>query len=388
MSLAMISLDAVSSEDTDYLMTLEHFPGLAAKGCLVTEVESVFLSNTYPAHASIITGVHPNRHGIADNTFTQPEKEVPDWRWYRKYIKGTTLYDEAAGRGLRVCNILWPVTAGANIRYNMPEIFSNNGRSQVTVSLSAGSKWFQLSSFLRYGRLMDGIRQPNLDDFATACALHALKKLRFDLLLLHLVDVDSHKHSHGPGSPEARQALERMDRRLGKIRDACPGWDIIVLGDHGCLPVKDPVDLNRNWPIHGAHWHMAGGCAFLKAQDNVYCNLDEAVRRILNDPDSHVRRLLSPAEMQAGGLGREFLLGVEAEAGWCFGTGRYLGQHGYSLENPGYRTFYLAAGKGVETGTRLKGGCIVDIAPLAAALLGIPLWNMDGQLRVRVQAYE
>ncbi|MDL2232948.1 ectonucleotide pyrophosphatase/phosphodiesterase [Ruminococcaceae bacterium OttesenSCG-928-L11] len=386
MGLAIISLDAVSSDDLAYLCTLPAFYGLMKRGCLVRDVDSVFLSNTYPAHTSIVTGCLPGRHGVIENTHTQPERKTPDWRWMRSEIKTTTLYDEAAKKGIDTCSILWPVTGGANIKYNMPEIFPNNGESQLSVSLKNGSKLFQAKSYLRHGKLLSGIRQPNLDDFAVASALDAAKfQKKFGLLLLHLVDVDSHKHQYGPNSPEARNAIKRMDFRLEQLLEAYQEWDFIILGDHGCLPVAASVNLNALWDVDGFFWHHAGGCAFLKDQGGISREGAEGITRLLKEPGAHIRRLIAPEEMASGGLDGEFILGVEAAEGFCFGDKNYSGQHGYSLNNPGYQTFYLASGKQIPWETQTSGGCITDIAPLAATMLGIPLWDMDGSLAVPME---
>ena len=103
--LIVLSLDAVGSMDLPYMNTLPHFRAfLRAAGC--ERVVSVYPSLTYPAHTSIVTGRYPANHRIVNNHKIQPEKRKPDWFWQRRYIRGTTLYDEARKDGRRVAALL------------------------------------------------------------------------------------------------------------------------------------------------------------------------------------------------------------------------------------------------------------------------------------------
>src|SRR5690606_13989251 len=121
--LLVISFDCLSSLDLPMLETLPHFQELLNKAAICRKVETIYPSVTYPCHATIVTGNYPNRHGVVTNTLLQPNRLSPDWYWHRRYIKGTTFYDEAKKAGLSTAALLWPVTAKAKIDYHMPEIF-------------------------------------------------------------------------------------------------------------------------------------------------------------------------------------------------------------------------------------------------------------------------
>ena len=106
--LIVLSLDAVGSMDLPYMNTLPHFRAFFKRAAGCGRVLSVYPSLTYPAHTSIVTGLYPARHGIVNNHKVQPEKRKPDWLWQRRYIRGTTLYDEARKHGLRVAALTFP----------------------------------------------------------------------------------------------------------------------------------------------------------------------------------------------------------------------------------------------------------------------------------------
>ena len=76
-------------------------------------------------------------HGIVNNLRFQPEREKPDWFWQRKYIHGTTLFDEARKAGLTTAALLWPVASRSGITYNLPEVWANRPwQNQLMMSFS------------------------------------------------------------------------------------------------------------------------------------------------------------------------------------------------------------------------------------------------------------
>ena len=87
----ILSFDCLSALDFPILQKLPHFQSLIKKGTVVEKVEPIYPSVTYPSHSTIVTGNYPNKHGVVSNTLLQPGRESPDWHWYRKSIKGTTL---------------------------------------------------------------------------------------------------------------------------------------------------------------------------------------------------------------------------------------------------------------------------------------------------------
>lgn len=397
----MISLDAVDDKDVDFLLTLPNFSALCNCGTLVREVDSVFVSNTYPAHTSIITGMYPQKHGVIENVLTQPGKSSPSWRCDRHSIKVPTLYDQAAQVGRSVCSILYPVTCRSGIRWNFPEIpGEKNAIKLILKMLRGGSPGFILSSLWQNRSHLKGMMEPGLDDFSTQVAINSTIRKKPDLLLLHLIDVDDQKHRFGPESEQAKEALRRHDKRLGLLYDTLrkiyldkENFAIIVFSDHGCLPVHTAVEPNDFLKRYGlirepthkagdydAFFHNAGGTTFLKIlQPDKTEDIMHMVSDIMREP--FVKRKLTEEEMSTSGMNSEYFCGIEAAEGFCFGE-LHAGQHGYSLKQENYHAFYLAASSKIECNKIIKGGSIVDICPLAADLLEIPCWEMDGRNRL------
>ena len=398
--LLLISLDAVSDEDVDYLLEQPNFSELCSKGTLMREVESVFVSNTYPAHTSVVTGVHPQKHGLIEIVFTQPGNDDPEWRYDSKYVHAPTLYDMAKSHGKTICSILYPVMCGADVDWNFPEVPGKMSIiKRAATMLCGGNAAFILSTIGQFIKTVRRISVSDLDNFTTKVASDALCRYKPGLTMVHLLDVDNQKHAYGPHSKEAQNALKRHDQRIGDLAKAWTkaypdkSLQMIIFSDHGCLDVNEAFDpneyLKRKGFIHGqgkkpsdydAFFHNAGGTAFLKVyKPEQRKTIVKTASDILLEP--YVRRMLTTDEMKVSGMDNEFEFGIEAAEGFCFGK-YHKGQHGYSLKHKGYQPFYLAIGRGVKPGKIEKGGGIIDICPLAADLLNIPKWEMDGQNRL------
>lgn len=400
MHLIMASLDAVESEDVDMLLRQPNFHRLCGRGTLVRNVKSVFVSNTYPAHTSIVTGCYPCRHGIVGNVYPIPGDPNPGWRCSAKEIRVPTLYDKAAEAGLSVCSVLFPVTEGAKkIRWNIPEIPGKmSSFRRAARILKGGSPFFLLCSLAAGLPALKSFSAATLDDITVRAVCAAIHFHRPNFTLLHLVDVDDVKHRYGPGGTETLSALQRHDERLGRLIVAADrnfgenGWMMIVFSDHGCLPVQradEPNDFLRKKGLifvqngmghYDAFFYNAGGTTFLAVlnRDRSY-EITRAAMEFEKLPC--VARRLDAEEMEQAGLHNQFAFGFEAAPGFCFGE-KERGQHGYSLRQKDYHAFYFAVGPGIAAGRKQKGGCIVDICPLAARLLGLSPWEMDGHDRL------
>lgn len=420
----VLSLDAVGSGDLEYLKTLPMFKAFYNRAAGCEEVTSVYPSLTYPAHTSIVTGRYPKNHGIVNNLLIQPERETPDWFWQRKYIKGTTLYDEARKQGMSTAALLWPVTGGAKIRYNLPEVIPNRPwQNQTMVSLCNGTPFYEWELQRKFGHLRDGIRQPQLDNFVFASLLYTVAKYKPDLLLAHLTDVDTNRHLYGVHTVEATAALERHDRRLGQLDtllkklDLWKNTNLIVLGDHYQKDVSYAVHpnyvfLEKGWlRVSGRRVtdfrviaRDCDGSCYVYVKDT---QLKEEVGKTLEilkaRKDSGIARIFTSLEAAALGADPACAFLLEAEPGYYFQNGFEVycidgkrssdllksdhhgnfqiqkATHGYLPDQDGYRTIFLASGPDFKAGVRLERMSLVDIGPTLAYVLGVDLGQADGQ---------
>lgn len=423
----VISFDAVSCEDLEVLRKLPNFSKMIKEGALIKNVDSIYPSLTYPAHATIVTGRYPKNHGIINNTVIDFKHDNPNWYWYSKSIKGDTIYDLAEKQGLKTCSILWPVSGGSKITYNMPEICcTRNYDNQIIKSAMAGSLIYQFKMNKRFGYLRNGIQQPYLDNFAVEVAKKTIREKKPNLLLLHLVDVDSQKHNYGTKSSKVIKALERHDKRLGEIIEVLKfagiynDSTIIALGDHSQLDVKKAVKLNsilyknniiklKNNKIKSymAIAKSCDGSSYIYLKDKNDNNTKRKIKELLNqlksEVDSPIEEIYEGKDISDLGADTEADFMVEAKEGYyfvdevlgetveevlnidgCKIKHKISGAHGYLPYRKNYKTFFIAAGKGIKKGVVLKSGKLINHGPTIAKLMDLNLDNIDGEVEERI----
>ena len=384
--LLVISLDAVSSVDVDLLLKCPNFRKLSKKGTLVREVDSVFISNTYPIHTSMLTGVYPKDHGIIDNVYMEYGEVEPHWRWYFSLIKRDNVITSALKKKYKIATIFWPVTALAPVKYRIAEIIARDHESQISVVLKNSTKLFTIANFLKYGKNVQGSKQPNLDDFSTSVTCELLEKQKAEFILLHLTDVDTTKHHHGIDSKETKAALLRMDERIGRfIQAAGDNYQLLLVSDHAQVDVENHLNINAINTFRDTWWHLSEGSAFLLEKGHLDNKTFKEIKTWISG-QSAFGRFLTNEEMETSGFKRVSRLGISAKANWafCFPGHNHIGNHGYPLDLPAYQPFYFVKGNDVKENQSIKGGTIMDVCPLILKLLNLPDFPCTGSLNNKI----
>ena len=383
----IISFDAVGNREFERLLSYPTFSQLAGQSAVFRDVSTVFVSNTYPIHSSVATGLVPGAHKLTANTETFPARN-PVWHTREDEICARTLWQAAAQKGIKTAAVFWPVTAySKTIRYNVPEVLARPGKSQLLTSLKAGSTALQLKLFLRHHSLLDGINQPSLDAFATACMVDILREHKPGLALIHFTAYDSLCHQHGKESPQLTQAYEALDKNLAALLAAAAGeHDIVIFSDHDQRNVHSVVTLNdlliekgllsasSNGTYmpgeSGCHIECCGGAAFFHAGTLPSSSVEE-VRETVAASEGFCRFLTATEMHEAGRQATAF--GFCPKIGYCYEpypTG-HKADHGYPADAPDYTVFYMIKSPGFEPGSSTRGGSLLDIAPTVAQCLDL-----------------
>ena len=416
----ILSLDAVGREDLAFLQTLPHFGAFFNRAALCSHVCSVYPSITYPAHTSILTGKMPKNHGVIHNTKLQPDRERPDWICQRRFIKGTTICDEARKQGKKVAALLWPVVGRSKIPYAVPEVMvTRRWQNQILANAMNGPVRYQLDLNRRFGHLRDGVRQPALDHFIQASALYTIRKYNPDLFLLHLTDVDTNRHIYGVHHEKVTEALRRHDRRLGEILEALAETGdmekttVILLGDHYQKDVQKIAYVNYVLAQEGflriqkdrlTGWDAIAktcdGSAYLylnqrRRQDRAFQErLLDVLRELEGREDFGIAHIWDSAQAALLGADPACFVMLEAKPGWCFldewecrtkevreeKRHAVRGAHGYLPEGEDYQTFFAAKGCGIRPGQVQRPVRLWDEGATIAALMGLDLGKIDGSV--------
>ncbi len=407
-SVLVVSIDGLRREALDdAALSIPTLRKLAAEGAMARSLASVWPSSTYPAHTTMVTGLPPARHGIVNNLVFDPLGESAGaWFWYARDIRVATLWDVAREANLDVANVTWPVTVGANIRWNVPQYWRTKTAEDEKLICALSTPG--LCDELRAA----GVRVPgeHLSDRERALAAAFLvrtKKPR--LTFAYLTDLDSTQHEHGPLSPHAKATLERTDGLLSTLvtaaTESLPRVAIVVVSDHGFVSVDREVRPNvalrraglldvknegREVRVLGyrAYSWRAGGSAAIMGDPSVKAQVRALFEELAQKPENGIAEVLDGAAVEREGGFPGALVVLQASEGVIFNerveepmvaATKYKGGHGHAPKRAGLAAALVLAGHGVRKGAELGDVAMVDVAPTIAALLGIAIPSAGGR---------
>jgi predicted AlkP superfamily pyrophosphatase or phosphodiesterase len=385
----------------------------ATHGARAFEVAPVVPAASYPAHATLLTGVSPAKHGIeADRRIG--EHGVSDV-WYSAVsaLRVPALWHAAGDAQQLVASLDWPTTQGAAISLLLPDVSGMQpGQSWLERLRGAAAPTAMLELAEKHGAAAPEAARPGAARDAAlvgiACELVAAPR-RPRLLLMRLSQTSQALAEFGPGSPEAEQAFAGADRELERwlhcLRDAgqIEITSVFVVGDFGTSAVHTAIAPNAVLALARllvpqsdgvASWEAIarsnGGSAF------VYAKSERAALRardvLLREADeSGAFRVLSADELLHEGGDPEAWFGLEASPGYVFddaATGELLraaavrGAGGYVSQSSAFDPGFAAWGRGIRRGIRIPVMRQTDVAPTLARLLGLSLGETEGHALV------
>jgi predicted AlkP superfamily pyrophosphatase or phosphodiesterase len=400
----VISVDGMGASLYNLLAAKIHIsnlPRLRRQGSYADGVLGVYPTVTYPSHTTIVTGRMPAEHGIYSNLSSrEPGKNLGDWFWFTKAIKVPTLWDEARAHRLTTGAVFWPVTAGAPIDWDVPEIWDPHSSSQVDPMYVAK---FATPGLLFEALLAIGPPQPGqeLDVTRTRLAAFILKKYKPNLLLVHLCDLDGVEHEFGPNSPQAAATLEKIDGHVGELLAAdqaaglADSTDVFVVSDHGFLPVGAEIKPNvllvraglltadeKGNITAGRIATVADGGSFF-----IYWPDSEDLRSTVSQALKPLRDqgllwgVVDRAALRDLGAEPAAQMALEAPTGYGFSSeaagdmispGKGItGTHGYLPFRRELEASFIAWGPGIKAGVELHTIRMTEIAPTILKAMGI-----------------
>jgi predicted AlkP superfamily pyrophosphatase or phosphodiesterase len=410
----VISLDALSESEWPLIPFMPHLSRLMEIGSWSRELRSVFPTHTYTAHTTMVTGVHPDKHGIIQNHPFQPfvPPHNQEWYWYQRQVKVPTIYDLTRKSGLKSAGLFWPVTGKSSINWNIPEILALEGENQVLKILKNSSKAFMLNLERRIGKKRVSTKQPDFDDFVALAASETIKRKKPNLTLIHLCDLDNTKHTSRIESPAVKASLLRQDRRVGEIMEAvrAAGMEertaFILLGDHGQFSIDTNIHLNNLLRDEGliyeekgemrwrAYLQTTGGNAFLHLKEGdseAELRALEVLKKAAKQEKYGIQTIYNRKNLDDFRAAPGIQYGIEARAGFNIDEtlsdetiedygkkGILYANHGYSPDKEGYKCLFFACGPGFKAQNNLGPIEMVDIAPTIAELLGLRFYDCDG----------
>lgn len=413
----LISVDGMKPEAVldaqSHGLKVPHLRALMADGVYAKGVRGVLPTLTYPSHTTLLTGASPARHGIIDNTTFDPLlRNQRGWYWYAEDIKVPTLWDAAATAHLTTANVYWPVSVGAKITYNLPQIWRAGTDDDLKLQRALSTPGLEQQLSAELGRYPGGMEETVAEDEIRArFAMRLLELKHPDFLTVYLTGLDTEEHLSGPFSPKSNQTLERLDAVVGALRSAAekaaPGRaTVCVVSDHGFAAVEHDVNLYAAFLQAGlfridndnkvTEWTAmlwpAGGSAAVMLADPKDVQLRGQVNALLGklagDPANGIDRIWSRKEIEAarGFPNADFLvsfkIGYEMASSFSLPLVTppgNLGTHGYVPERVEMRSSFFIVGPHVAKGRALGEIDMRQIAPTIADILRVRLAGAEMQ---------
>ncbi|HMH89330.1 MAG TPA: ectonucleotide pyrophosphatase/phosphodiesterase [Steroidobacteraceae bacterium] len=376
-------------------------------GAYATGVRGVLPTLTYPSHTTLVTGASPAKHGIYDNTTFDPLlRNQRGWYWYAEDIKVPTLWDAAAAAHLKTANVYWPVSVGASITYNLPQIWRTGTDDDLKLQRALSTQGLEQELSAELGRYPGGMEETVAEDEIRArFAIRLLQKKHPSFFTVYLTGLDTEEHLSGPFSPKANETLERLDAVVGSLRaaaeKAAPGRaTICVVSDHGFAAVEHDVNLYAAFRDAGLFtvdkdnaitewkamlWPAGGSAAVMladPADQTVRARVKALLDKLASDPANGIERIWSPEEIQRGRGFPQAAYLVSLRIGYEMAYSlspplitkpSNLGMHGYVPERAEMRSSFFIVGPHIAKGRAMGEIDMRQIAPTIAEILRIRL---------------
>jgi predicted AlkP superfamily pyrophosphatase or phosphodiesterase len=203
-------------------------------GVAASYMQPSFPSLTFPNHYSIVTGLYPAHHGLADNGFYDEQRKsvyamnnkavVADSSWYA----GTPLWVLAEKQQLLSASFYWVASETAIQGIHPSYYYNYNDKIDIGSRIHTVKSWLELPE----------AKRPHLITF-------------------YFPEVDHAEHLFGPDSRQAGEAVQFIDESVGKLVAAIDSLrlpvNFIFLSDHGMttvdttstLPLPSAIDTGK-----------------------------------------------------------------------------------------------------------------------------------------------
>lgn len=361
-----------------------------------------FPSLTFPNHFTLVTGLHPESHGVVGNTFWDPvsQKEFnygdssksmqPEW-W-----NAEPLWETAELQGVRTAIHMWPGSEAHIGSLEPAHVDEFNADEKLDNKVNRVLGWLDL---------------PGPED---ANARADDPRPRF--IAAYVPNVDSDGHLYGPNSTYIRSTIAEVDGMIDQLlrgiddRNLTDIVNIVIVSDHGMattsfnrlIQLEDILDTTLiehtdGWPLYG-----------LRPYDRSDSHLRDLYNGLIEESqmskykgsfDVYVRDEDMPARYHFARNARIAPLWIVPQPGWAIvtrdefnvaeGVAQGLsysprGLHGYDNQHPLMRAIFLARGPAFPhtPGSELEPFQNTEVYNIVCDSLGIAPVRNNGTLRL------
>ena len=420
----IISIDGFPADLLwDQKAPIPNIRSLAREGTWATGIRPSNPSLTWPNHTSMVTGVHPEIHqllynGKLERTYGRLPVRVNSRKDKTELVEVPTLYDIAFKAGLTTAEVNWPATRNAETLHDsFPDTPDAVGNMTLDLQWDIYEAGIldDMTNFALWNH-----SSPGRDMVWLQTAQFIIENRMPNLLLLHLLNVDSIHHRYGLNTEPAFTALALADYQVGELLESLDRigkreqTTIFITSDHGFTSTRNTIlpnnilrdagllEVDEDNMITGGKAQAVtnGGFAMVYLDDPADEETRQKVIELFTDFEG-IYKVLLPKDYWKYGLPHpddsdqsgDIVLATVPEYGFIsFVQGdEYIVEsrlHGFSVGHHGFLTdfdemdaLFVAAGKGIKPGTKIDEVLdIRSIAPTAAFLLGLDMPTSDGEV--------
>lgn len=401
----VISLDGFPAYDlADPKLPVPTIRHLMQTGASADAMQPINPTWTWPNHTTMVTGVPANVHGVLYNgtLFRKDDPlsvKVDPTPPETQMVHCPTLYDVAYHAGLTTAQVDWvAINDAPTITWAFPEHASP---SDPLVKEMIAKRVLTANDISNEGR-------PSIlwrDQIWTKAGAYLIRQHKPNLLLFHLLSLDSTHHKYGPRTLASYDAIAFLDSCIKQLVDATreagmlDRTTFVVVSDHGFKSVTKQIQLNAL--LASAHLDRQvqpvaeGGSAMLYVQKPDREQLLTQIKALFARTEG-VDRVVDQSEY--AGLGYPLpsnnpqmpdLLAL-AKSGYGFSGGKKepgptvvdeqcpTGSHGYINTDREMQAIFIAEGYGISEGVHLGDIQNLSVAPTLARLLGLSFPQAKG----------
>ena len=363
----MLSLDAFRWDYSD-LFNTPNLNRIAREGVKAKSLISCYPSKTFPNHYSIATGLHPDHHGIVNNSFYDQNlgyyslgdrKSVENAQFYG----GEPIWVTAEKQGVISASFYW---AGSE----------------------APIKGYHPHYWKKYKQ-----KVPFEDRVDTVINWLSLPEpVRPRLITWYLHEPDWTSHEYGPTSQEVKHVVEKIDSLLGiflqKVEELphASKINILIVSDHGMASISPDKFISLSKHLDKDWFEVISGSNPVYSLQPKEEYRQKVITILKGIPNLKTwERKDIPSRYVYGTNSRINDILLEAEMGYSISwaddnEGYSGGTHGYDNLYPEMQGIFYAKGPAFKENFIQPSFMNINIYPLIAHILGLTPEKVDGNL--------
>ncbi|KXT12754.1 hypothetical protein AC579_679 [Pseudocercospora musae] len=400
----LISLDGFRADFLHRGLT-PTLKSLIQQGVSPSYMNPSFPSLTFPNHFTMVTGLHPESHGIVGNSFWDPNMQIgftygdPKLSMRPEYWNAEPVWETAETQNVRTAIHMWPGSEAHLPPMDPAYVDKFNGDEVLDNKVNRILGWLDLP----------GPQDPGA----------SVETPRPQLIAAYVPNVDSDGHRYGPNSTYIRSTITEVDGMLGKIfrgieeRNLTNVVNLVVVSDHGMattsshriVQLEDLVDTSLIEHTDG--WPLFGLRPFDQSEEKLMEIYNEIVAKARTPEhqgkfEVYLRDKNMPQRYHFSQNDRIAPLWIVPKAGWAIApkhefdletaldrgeTYGPLGLHGYDHEHPLMRAIFVARGPAFPhtPGSRLKPFQNTEVYNILCDSLGLEPRPNNGTIRLPFQ---